>query len=64
MAKVVLVDNFDRGYVDDFLYKKDLTDEQAQKIADEYNESVGDYDPWYAVVRADNYRLKTFSEDW
>ncbi len=64
MAKVVLVDNFDRDCVDDFLYKEGLTDEQAQKIANEYNESVGDYDPWYAVVKSDYYKLKTFNAEW
>lgn len=57
MAKVVLVDNFDRENIPDQLLKDEITEEEANELADEYNRChQGSYD-WYARAVADDYRL-------
>lgn len=57
--KVVLVDNFDRESVNDVLLKEDLTLDEANQLAEEYNnEHKNDW--YYARVKEDNYKLYEF----
>lgn len=60
MAKVVLVDNYDRDYVADKLLRDNLTEEQAIAVAKEYNDKYPDDHSWFAVVRDDLYELKIY----
>lgn len=57
MAKVVLVDNFDRETVADILLKDDITDSEASQLADEYNASHGSNWSYFARAVNDDYRL-------
>lgn len=58
MAKLILVDNFDREYVADVLVEENLTCEAAQVKADEYNDKYKNADwCWFAKAVADDYRL-------
>ena len=56
--KVVLVSNFNIETVNDILYAKDLTLEEASKKAREYNVSHPiDSHPYWAKVVEDDYKL-------
>lgn len=57
MAKVILVDNFDRPEIPDQLYKDHLEDIEAEKLAEEYNKRSGDYSSWYAMKVDDDKEL-------
>lgn len=56
MAKVVLVDNYNREYIADRLLSENLTDSVAKIKADMYNEARRGSDT-YAVVKPDTYKL-------
>lgn len=55
--KVVLVDNYDRETVEDLLLAENVSQEEAEQIADAYNEKQTDSAPYWAVVKNDDYRL-------
>lgn len=61
--KVVLVDNFDRESVADLLLAENVSQEEAENIADAYNEKQTDSAPYWAVVKNDDYRLWRGMED-
>ncbi len=57
MAKVVLVDNLDREDVADVLLKEDISQEEAEELADEYNNAHTEMSPYFARAVEDSYRL-------
>lgn len=57
MAKVVLVDNFNREHIEDKLLKEELTDAEAESLAQEYNSSHPSNWDYYAVAKPDEYKL-------
>lgn len=57
MAKVILVDNYDREGIPDQLYLSNLSMEDARAKAKEYNDSYDDDYPWFARAVEDNHRL-------
>ena len=56
MAKLILVDNYDREYVADRLLEDNLTEADASAKAAEYNEKYP-HDDWFAKAVPDNYKL-------
>lgn len=56
MAKLILVDNYNREYIKDILVAANINEETAKKKADEYNvlHHHGDY---FARVVPDDYKL-------
>ena len=56
MAKVVLVDNLDREIIEDKILKENVTDQEAEKLADAYNRKHPG-DSWFARAVDDNYKL-------
>lgn len=57
MAKVILTDNFNRDYIEDRLYADNLTEEEAEQQAKQYNEKHGPGWDWYAKKVADDHKL-------
>lgn len=57
MAKVVLVDNLNRETIADVLLEGNLTDDEAERKADEYNKSHGPNPSYWARKVDDEYRL-------
>ncbi len=57
--KVIAVDNLNRDYIDDKIVKDNLTNEEAIKIADEYNKSINN--TWYYRVVKQDYPLLSFN---
>lgn len=59
MAKVVIVDNFDRGIMDDVLLSlpTGISDEDAKRIADICNQYTSSVSSIYYMVKPDNYKL-------
>lgn len=57
MAKVVLVDNFDREYIEDILLEENLTDEDAEAKAKEYNDKHPSGWNWFARAVDNDYHL-------
>lgn len=57
MAKVVLVDNFNRDEVEDRLYEENLNQKDAVRIAAEYNSKHAPGWDWYANAVPDDYVL-------
>lgn len=55
--KVILIDNFDREYIEDRLLKDNLTEFEAKKTADDYNKSYSQNWDWFAKAVPDDYRL-------
>ena len=55
--KVVLVSNYDLETVSDVLLAEDLTEEKANKMANEYNKNHSDDHYYFAVVRQASYVL-------
>lgn len=56
MAKVVLIDNLNREIIEDKILKENVTDQEAEKLADAYNRKHPG-DSWFARAVADNYKL-------
>jgi len=56
MAKVVLVDNLNREIIEDKILKENVTEQEAHKLADAYNQKHP-HDSWFARVVDDNYKL-------
>ena len=59
--KVVLVSNFDLYTVNDKLLKDNLSQEEANKIAEDYNNSHSENSDYYAQVKDDDYKLYRFN---
>lgn len=58
MAKLILVDNFNRENVADVLVEENLTDADAKRKADEYNDKYKNTEwCWYAKSVSDDYKL-------
>lgn len=55
--KVILVDNFDRECIADRLLKDNLTESEAKKIANDYNQSHSTQWDWFAEAVPDDYHL-------
>lgn len=55
MAKLVLVDNYNRESVEDILVEANISEEEAKQKAEEYNKHNSN--DCYAVVRSDDYKL-------
>lgn len=55
--KVILVDNYDRDYISDRVHVVDVSPEEANRIADEYNKSCFH---WFARAVPDDYQLFEF----
>lgn len=61
--KVIAVDNFDRENVDDVLIKDNLSKEEADKIAKDYNDNImSDNHPIFYKAVDDNYKLFKVSD--
>lgn len=56
MAKVVLVDNFNTETIADKVLKENVTEQEARKLADDYNQKHPG-DSWFARAVDDNYKL-------
>lgn len=56
MAKLILVDNYDRETVADILLEDNLTEVEAKAKAEGYNKT-NPYSDWVAKVVADDYKL-------
>lgn len=56
MAKVVLVDNFNTETIADKVLKENVTEQEARKLADDYNRKHPG-DSWFARAVDDNYKL-------
>lgn len=59
--KVVLVSNFDLYTVNDKLLKDNLSQEEANKIAEDYNNSHSENSDYYAQIKDDDYKLYKFN---
>lgn len=57
MAKVVLVDNLNREHIEDKLLEDGLTNEQADSVANSYNEEHNAHNGWWARAVSDEYKL-------
>ena len=58
MAKLVLVDNLDRENVADILVEENLSEEEAKRKAEEYNNKNNPCAfGWFAKVVSDDYKL-------
>ena len=56
MAKLILVDNYNRETVADRLLEENITEDEAKAKAAEYNKKYP-HDDWFAKVVADDYKL-------
>lgn len=56
MAKLILVDNYDREIIADKLVEENLTDDVADTKAKEYNEN-NKHSDWFAKAVPDSYKL-------
>lgn len=63
MAKVIIIDNFDRDYISDRLFKDNLTMEEAEKLATEENSKTRDNTPDYYKAVEDDYTLHNAYEN-
>jgi hypothetical protein len=63
MAKLIKTDNYNRDHIADELIYDQLTLQEAQKMADEYNATVADGTDWYYQAVEDDYRLSRGMED-
>lgn len=58
MAKLILVDNFNRETVADVLIEENLTEEDAETKADVYNSEHRNSNwNWFAKAVSDDYKL-------
>lgn len=58
MAKLILVDNFDRETIADVLVEENLSEKEANKKADDYNSEHRNRNwDWFAKAVDDGYRL-------
>lgn len=57
MAKVILCDNLDRETVPDELLEDNLTDEDAVRKAEDYNDEHDEFSDYYARAVPDSYTL-------
>lgn len=58
MAKLILVDNFNRETVADVLMEENLTEEDAETKADAYNDEHRNLNwNWFAKAVSDDYKL-------
>ena len=55
--KVVGVSNFDNESVSHILVRENLTQEEAEKLADEKNAEEGELSTYFYVVKPDDYKL-------
>jgi hypothetical protein len=60
--KVILVDNYARDHIPDKLLASFLTKEDAELLANNYNDESRDDELW-AVVVEDNHKLSRGMED-
>ena len=56
MAKLILVDNYDREYVADRLLEENITEDEAKAKAAEYNKKYP-HDNWFAEAVSNDYKL-------
>lgn len=56
MAKVILVDDLNREYIEDKILKENVTDQEAGKLADDYNQKHP-HGSWFAKAVNDSYKL-------
>lgn len=61
--KVVAVDNYARETVADILVAENLSQEEAEKIKDDYNHKQGAHPAYWAIVFKDDYVLSRGMED-
>ena len=61
--KIIGVDNFDRGTIDDILICKDLTEQRAPFIVRALNivYCKSEHSPTYYKAVDDNYKLRSFA---
>lgn len=57
MAKTILVDNLNRETEADILLKEDVSEEEAEKLANDYNAAHGPNAAYFAKAVPDEYRL-------
>ena len=57
MAKAILVDNLDRETEADILLKDDISDEEAEQLAKDYNAAHGPNASYFARAVPDDYKL-------
>ena len=58
MAKLILVDNLNRETVADVLVEDNLTDSDATKKAETYNDEHNGHWDWFAKAVPDDYKLQ------
>lgn len=63
MAKVILVDNFDRETIADILLKDDISQDEAEQLAKDYNDAHPSGWSWFARAVDDDHRLWRGMED-
>ncbi len=64
MAKVILVDNLKDENIPDRIFQENLTDEEAEAKAKDYNKRHTDISwDWYAMAVPDNYKLNKGSKE-
>lgn len=56
MAKLILVDNYNREIIADKLIEEGLSNEEAKRKADEYN-TKHKHGEWFAKAVVDEYKL-------
>lgn len=57
MAKLILVDNYNRETVADVLIEAGINEAEAEAKADKYNADHSMYCCWFAKAVPDDYRL-------
>lgn len=57
MAKIVIIDNFNRDSVSDRLHSEGHTEEDAKTLCEQLNAREGSHSPNYYVVKPDDYQL-------
>ena len=59
--KIVIIDNYDREFVNDKLVAANLHPLMAEHIAKLLNQAEPDLSPRYFTVKPDNYELRTYA---
>ena len=58
MAKLILVDNFNREHIADVLVEDNLDEKEANERANKYNDEHRNMDwNWFAKAVSDDYKL-------
>ena len=61
--KVVAVDNYAREDVADLLIAESVSNDEAHRLAKEYNDKQGPHPYRWAIITEDDYRLSRGMED-